>query len=126
MANIAIMPRQGQSVESCIITSWHKKVGDKVKEGEIIYSYETDKSAFDEQSLFSGTLLHIFAEEGDVVPCLEPVCVIGEEGDGISRLTEEKCDVSVSLPMRGHLDSLNASVAAGVIMYRIMSFRKKG
>ena len=51
--------------------------------------------------------------------------VIGAEGDGISKLTEEKCDVSVSLPMKGHLDSLNASVAAGVIMYRIMSARKK-
>lgn len=52
--------------------------------------------------------------------------VIGAEGDGISKLTEEKCDISVSLPMKGHLDSLNASVAAGVIMYRIMSARKKG
>ena len=51
--------------------------------------------------------------------------VIGAEGDGISKLTEEKCDVSVSLPMKGHLDSLNASVAAGIIMYRIMSARKK-
>ncbi|MBQ7669982.1 MAG: 2-oxo acid dehydrogenase subunit E2 [Clostridia bacterium] len=80
------MPRQGQSVESCIITSWHKKVGDKVKEGEIIYSYETDKSAFDEPSLFTGTLLHVFAEEGDVVPCLDPVCIIGDEGEDISAL----------------------------------------
>ena len=80
------MPRQGQSVESCIITSWHKKVGDKVKEGEIIYSYETDKSAFDEPSLFTGTLLHVYAEEGDVVPCLDPVCIIGEEGEDISGL----------------------------------------
>ena len=51
--------------------------------------------------------------------------VIGAEGAGISRLTEEKCDLSVSLPMKGHLDSLNASVAAGVIMYRIMSSRRK-
>ena len=52
--------------------------------------------------------------------------VIGAEGAGISKLTEEKCDLAVSLPMKGHLDSLNASVAAGVIMYRIMSSRKKG
>ena len=51
--------------------------------------------------------------------------VIGSEGSGISKLTEEKCDMTVSLPMRGHLDSLNASVAAGVIMYRVMSFRDK-
>ena len=51
--------------------------------------------------------------------------VIGAEGEGISKLTEEKCDMAVSLPMKGHIDSLNASVAAGVILYRIMSFRKK-
>lgn len=86
MANLAIMPRQGQSVESCIITAWHKKKGDKVAEGDILYSYETDKSAFDERSLFSGTLLEVFVQEGDVVPCLDPVCVIGEEGEDISSL----------------------------------------
>lgn len=84
------MPRQGQSVESCIITSWHKKVGDKVKEGDILYSYETDKSAFDEPSLFTGTLLKVFCEEGDVVPCLDPVCIIGDPGEDISALLPKK------------------------------------
>lgn len=90
MANLAIMPRQGQSVESCIITSWHKKKGDKVAEGDILYSYETDKSAFDEPSLYSGTLLEVFVEEGDVVPCLDPVCIIGEPGEDISALMPKK------------------------------------
>lgn len=86
MANIVIMPRQGQSVESCIITTWQKKKGDRVEEGDILFSYETDKSAFDEPAQCSGTLLELFAAEGDVVPCLEPVCVIGEEGEDISAL----------------------------------------
>ena len=49
--------------------------------------------------------------------------VIGSEGDGISRLTLEKCDRRVALPMKGHLDSLNASVAAGVLMYAIARAR---
>ena len=49
--------------------------------------------------------------------------VIGSEGEGISRLTEEKCDRSVSLPMKGHLDSLNASVAAGIMMYAVLKSR---
>ena len=86
MANIVIMPRQGQSVESCIITTWHKKVGDAVAEGDVIFSYETDKSAFDEKALVSGTMLHLFATEGDVVPCLEPVCIIGNAGEDISSM----------------------------------------
>ena len=50
--------------------------------------------------------------------------VVGSEGSGISRLTEEICDCKVSLPMRGKLDSLNASVAAGVVMYRVLASRK--
>ena len=49
--------------------------------------------------------------------------VIGSEGDGISRLTLEKCDYRVSLPMTGAIDSLNASVAAGILMYAVRDFR---
>lgn len=51
--------------------------------------------------------------------------VIGSEGDGMSRLTQEKCDRTVSLPVKGHIDSLNASVAAGVLMYEIVRQRAK-
>lgn len=51
--------------------------------------------------------------------------VIGAEGEGISRLTLEGCDQRVSLPMEGCIDSLNASVAAGVMMYRVLSSRRK-
>lgn len=50
--------------------------------------------------------------------------VIGSEGEGISRLVLEKCDQRVSIPMRGHLDSLNASVAAGILLYRVMNSRQ--
>ena len=49
--------------------------------------------------------------------------VIGNEGKGISRLVREKCDVIVSLPMKGHINSLNASVAAGVLMYHALKGR---
>jgi len=80
MAVPVIMPRQGQSVESCIITKWGKQVGDKVAMGDILFSYETDKAAFDEESKVEGTLLAVFFEEGDDVPCLENVCVIGKPG----------------------------------------------
>ena len=90
LANPVIMPRQGQSVESCIITAWHKKPGDAVNEGDVLFSYETDKSAFDEKSLFSGTLLKVMFEEGDVVPCLDTVCFIGDAGEDVSSLGAEK------------------------------------
>ena len=50
--------------------------------------------------------------------------VIGSEEDGISRLVADKCDFAVSLPMKGQIDSLNASVAAGIIMYRVLEYRR--
>ena len=86
MANFVLMPRQGQSVESCIVTTWHKKVGDTVSVGDILFSYETDKSAFDEPSQFDGVILHSYANEGDIVDCLTPVCIIGAAGEDISAL----------------------------------------
>lgn len=49
--------------------------------------------------------------------------VIGNEGDGVSRLVKEKCDMIASIPMKGDIDSLNASVAAGVLAYEIVRQR---
>ncbi len=86
MAVAVIMPRQGQSVESCIITKWHKKVGDHVDVGDMLFSYETDKASFDEEAKQAGTLLAVFAEEGDDVPVLENVAVIGEPGEDFAAL----------------------------------------
>lgn len=84
MATPVIMPRQGQSVESCIITKWHKQKGDKVAVGDILFSYETDKSAFDEEAKVEGTIIDVFFKEGDDVECLLNVCVIGNEGEDTS------------------------------------------
>jgi len=84
MAVAVIMPKQGQSVESCIITKWHKKEGDAVKTGDVLFSYETDKAAFDEEAKTEGVLLKVLAQEGDDVPCLQTVCIIGAAGEDIS------------------------------------------
>ena len=86
MATLVIMPRQGQSVESCIITAFNKKVGDTVEKGDVLFSYETDKSSFDEPAPEAGKILAIFREEGDDVPCLEGVLVIGNDGEDYSSL----------------------------------------
>ena len=51
--------------------------------------------------------------------------VIGSEGEGVSRLTLEKCDRTISLPMKGQIESLNASVAAGVLMYEVVRARSR-
>ena len=84
MATAVIMPKQGQSVESCIIGEWHKKVGDPVKVGDKLFTYETDKATFDEAAKVEGTLLAIFFEAGDDVPVLTNVCVIGQPGEAFA------------------------------------------
>ena len=81
MATVVIMPKQGQSVESCIITEWNKKKGDQVTKGEILFAYETDKASFEEEALVDGILLDLFYEAGDEVPVLTNVCVIGAAGE---------------------------------------------
>ena len=84
MATPVIMPRQGQSVESCIITEWKKKVGDEIHTGDVLFSYETDKSTFEEQAKVDGTLLAVFYNAEDDVPVLLNVAVIGKPGESFA------------------------------------------
>lgn len=86
MANAVIMPKAGITVESCIIGTWEKKVGDSVKVGDILFTYETDKASFECESTAEGTLLEIFYQEGDEVPCLVNVCAVGNPGEDCSAL----------------------------------------
>ena len=65
MATAVIMPRQGQSVESCVIGKWHRQKGDKVEIGDVLFTYETDKATFEEEAKIDGILLELFFEEGD-------------------------------------------------------------
>ena len=81
MANVVIMPKQGQSVESCIISEFKVKVGDTVKVGDILFGYETDKATFEEESKVEGTVLAIFWADGDEIPVLQNVMVIGNPGE---------------------------------------------
>ncbi|MEF8810672.1 MAG: dihydrolipoamide acetyltransferase family protein [Bacteroidales bacterium] len=83
MATPITMPKQGQSVESCILTEWHKKKGEYVNEGDILFTYETDKASFEHEAEAEGTLLETFFEEGDEVPILTNVGVIGEQGEAV-------------------------------------------
>jgi len=83
MAIPVLMPRQGQSVETCILGEWYKKKGDAVKVGDLLFSYETDKASFEEDAKVDGILLDIFFVEGDEVPVLVNVAVIGNAGESV-------------------------------------------
>lgn len=86
MAVLVIMPKLGQSVESCIIAEISKKKGDTVKKGDTLFSYETDKASFEEASPADGVVLECFFKEGDEVPVLDNVMIIGEPGEDYSGL----------------------------------------
>lgn len=81
MATAVIMPKQGQSVETCIITKWFKKKGESISVGDILFSYETDKASFDLESPAEGILLDVFFDDGAEVPVLVNVAAIGNAGE---------------------------------------------
>ena len=87
MAIPVAMPKAGITVESCILTKWNVKVGDTVKVGDVMFSYETDKSSFDYQAEADGTVLALFCEEGDEVAVLTNVCALGKAGEDASSLS---------------------------------------
>jgi pyruvate dehydrogenase E2 component (dihydrolipoamide acetyltransferase) len=82
-----IMPRQGQSVETCIITKWFKQKGETVRAGDLLFSYETDKAAFDVEAPADGTILDIFYGDGAEVPVLVNVALLGDAGEKIESLS---------------------------------------
>jgi len=95
MAIPVLMPKQGQSVEFCLIIKWNKKEGDKVKAEEPICEVETDKAVFEVVAPEAGTILKIFYNEGDDVPVLSTIAIIGQPGEKIDHLIPKKT-VSVS------------------------------
>jgi pyruvate dehydrogenase E2 component (dihydrolipoamide acetyltransferase) len=95
MATAVIMPKQGQSVETCIITRWFKNKGERVSVGDILFSYETDKAAFDLESPAEGILLDVFFGEGAEVPVLVNVAVIGKSGESSDSFNSLQTTISV-------------------------------
>ncbi len=81
MAHVLIMPRQGNTVESCIIVEWKVKEGDAVQAETIVCEVETDKATFDVPAGEAGKILKILKPDGDDVPVLEAIAVIGADGE---------------------------------------------
>ena len=92
MATALIMPKQGQSVETCTIVGWKKNVGDTVKLGEIICEVETDKATFEVESPAEGTVLAIFHQAGAQVPVLAPIAAIGKPGEDVEAIRRQAAE----------------------------------
>lgn len=87
MAEVITMPRLSDTMTEGKVAKWHKKVGDTVKEGDILAEIETDKAVQDFESEVEGTLLYIGVEEGGAAAVDSVLAIIGNEGEDISGLT---------------------------------------
>lgn len=86
MAEVITMPRLSDTMTEGKVSKWHKKVGDPVKEGDVLAEIETDKAVQDFESEFNGTLLYIGVEEGGNAPVDSILAVIGNAGEDFASL----------------------------------------
>ena len=103
MATAVVMPKQGNSVESCIIVSWKKHAGDTVAVDDVLCEVETDKATMDVPSPVAGTLLATFFKEGDDVPVMTTIAAVGAAGEDTTSLapTGATAGVTASAPAAG-------------------------
>ncbi|UOK43629.1 MULTISPECIES: pyruvate dehydrogenase complex dihydrolipoamide acetyltransferase [Flavobacterium] len=86
MAVVITMPRLSDTMTEGVVATWLKKVGDVVKEGDILAEIETDKATMEFESFNAGTLLHIGIQEGESAPVDALLAIIGASGEDISAL----------------------------------------
>ena len=94
MAEVINMPRLSDTMEEGTLAKWFKKVGDTVKEGEILAEIETDKATMEFESFHDGILLHIGIDEGSTAPVDSIIAIIGSKGEDISSLLKNS-DIKV-------------------------------
>jgi pyruvate dehydrogenase E2 component (dihydrolipoamide acetyltransferase) len=83
MAHAILMPKPGQMTEECTVIAWHKKEGDPVRRGDILFEIETDKSTMEVEAFDDGVLLRIVADVGATIPVNTVCAYVGEPGETI-------------------------------------------
>ena len=78
MAEVVYMPKLSDTMLEGVVASWTKKIGDTVKEGEILAEIETDKATMEFESFYDGVLLHIGVETGQAAPVNSILAIIGQ------------------------------------------------
>jgi len=83
MAHPILMPMPGQMTEECTVVAWHKREGDAVRKGDVLFEIETDKSNMDVEAFDAGVLLKILVREGETVPVNTVCAYLGEAGEAV-------------------------------------------
>jgi pyruvate dehydrogenase E2 component (dihydrolipoamide acetyltransferase) len=124
MAEIVRMPKLSDTMTDGVIAKWHKKVGDKVKSGELLADIETDKATMEFESFQDGVLLHIGVQEKQAVPVDSIIAILGKEGEDISALLNQsaaalKQETAVPVVTAAPVTSAPAALPAGVEVVRM-------
>lgn len=90
MAEVILMPRLSDTMTEGVIAAWHKKVGDKVKKGDLLAEIETDKATMELESYKDGTLLHLGGDKGTKIQVDQLLAILGNPGEDISQLVSGK------------------------------------
>jgi pyruvate dehydrogenase E2 component (dihydrolipoamide acetyltransferase) len=98
MAHAILMPKPGQMTEECTVIAWHKKEGDPVKRGDVLFEIETDKSVMDVEAFDDGVLLKIIAAEGQTVPVNTVCAYVGQPGEAIPEAAAAVVPASLPAP----------------------------
>ena len=96
MAEIVRMPKLSDTMTEGVVAKWHKKVGDKIKSGDLLADIETDKATMEFESFQDGVLLHIGIPEKQSVPVDSVIAILGKEGEDISALLNQSTAVTSS------------------------------
>ncbi|ACU52963.1 dihydrolipoamide acyltransferase E2 component [Candidatus Sulcia muelleri SMDSEM] len=89
MAEVIFMPRLSDTMEEGTVVKWHKKIGDKILEGDILAEIETDKAIQEFEAESNSTLLYIGIKEGETAPVNSLLAILGSENEDISSLLKE-------------------------------------
>ncbi|MCB9224242.1 MAG: pyruvate dehydrogenase complex dihydrolipoamide acetyltransferase [Crocinitomicaceae bacterium] len=89
MAEIVRMPKLSDTMTEGVVAEWHKKVGDKVSEGDLLADIETDKATMEFESFYDGVLLHIGVAKGATAPVNDILAIIGKEGEDVQALLKD-------------------------------------
>jgi pyruvate dehydrogenase E2 component (dihydrolipoamide acetyltransferase) len=112
MAEVVRMPRMSDTMTEGIIAAWHKKVGDKIKPGDLVAEVETDKATMELESYNDGTILYIGVEKGKAVPVDGVLMVVGKAGEDYKSLLEGGSTPAAATPAPATVAATPAPTAA--------------
>ena len=119
MAHPILMPKPGQMTEECVLVAWHKREGDAVKKGDVLFEIETDKTNMDVEAFDEGVLLKRYVQEGEIVPVNTLCAYVGEEGEAIpdeaplQSTSEAASSTAASTPSTSRPSVVTAAVESG-------------